>query len=64
VLGKIAYVAQFNPGAAKRLRGYLELVLGKRAAGPECRLVQTSFDSRSKTHVHERLSSRLDNGST
>jgi RNA-directed DNA polymerase len=27
VYGKIAYVAQFNPGAAKRLNGYLELTL-------------------------------------
>jgi hypothetical protein len=30
--GKIAYVAQFNAGAAQRLNGYLELVLRRREA--------------------------------
>ena len=30
VCGKIAYVAQFNPGAARRLNGYLELMLRRR----------------------------------
>jgi hypothetical protein len=32
ICGKIAYVAQFNPGAAKRLNGYLELTLRQRPA--------------------------------